>query len=43
MDACQWKFSPENVTLHEDQDLSPYTRVVWPADSSSLVACRVDR
>eukprot|EP00752_Nemacystus_decipiens_P009533 g8521.t1 len=42
LEGCQWKFSPDNVERFDGVDLSPYTRVVWPADPTSPVACDED-
>lgn len=39
LEACSWKFSPKAVDSYPDTDLSPYSMVVWPADSDNPVAC----
>ncbi|CAM9660137.1 unnamed protein product [Pylaiella littoralis] len=39
MEACQWKFSPENVDGYDGENLSPYTRLVWPSDPDNPTSC----
>ncbi|CAM9458444.1 unnamed protein product [Ectocarpus sp. 6 AP-2014] len=42
LEGCRWKFSPDNVEGFEGANLSPYTRVVWPANLDDLTSCDED-
>lgn len=42
LEPCSWTFDPSNVEGHHGDDLSPYTRVVWPADPDNPTSCTSD-